>query len=307
MNNETYTPEEVAKLLKISKYTVYELVKRGELNSYRIGNKVRVEKEDLEAFIQGKKGATAHPVQPLSHPRTMLLRLAGSHDFLVEHLVQYLSKSSHTLSLQVSYIGSLEGIMMLHRGFTDMAAVHLLDPASGDYNVPFIERLFIHEPIRVIRLATRNQGFIVASGNPKRILEWNDLIRKDIQFINRQKGSGTRFLLDHHLSKHQISPQDITGYEKEEWNHFATASAIGRGAADVTLGIESAAVKMGLSFIPLAQERFDLIVRLTSENTEAWEAFYTLLVSEDFRESLHSSEMDGYDFSHLGEMVYEKN
>ncbi len=307
MNNETYTPEEVAKLLKISKYTVYELVKRGELNSYRIGNKVRVQKEDLEAFIQAKKGASSQPVQTSSNPGTMLLRLAGSHDFLVEHLVQYLSRASRAFSLQVSYIGSLEGMMMLHRGFTDMAAVHLLDPASGEYNIPFIERLFTHEPIRVLRLATRNQGLIVAGGNPKQILGWNDLTRKDVQFINRQKGSGTRFLLDYHLSKHQISPHDLTGYEKEEWNHFATASAINRGAADVALGIESAAVKMGLSFIPLAQERFDLIVRLTPENTEAWEAFYNVLLSEEFRTSLHSSELDGYDFSHLGEIVYEKN
>lgn len=307
MSDETFTPEEVAKLLKISKYTVYELVKRGELNSYRIGNKVRVQKEDLEAFIQGKKGAVVHPTQSSNSQGTLLLRLAGSHDFLVEHLVQYLSKASQRIALQVSYIGSLEGIMMLHRGFTDMTAVHLLDPASGEYNVPFIERLFIHEPIRVLRLATRNQGLIVAEGNPKKIRGWTDLVRKDVQFINRQKGSGTRFLLDHHLNKQQISPNDISGYEKEEWNHFATASAVSRGSADAALGIESAAVKMGLSFIPLAQERFDLIARLRPENTETWEAFYSLLVSEDFRKSLHSSELNGYDFSRLGEMVYKKN
>lgn len=311
MGGETYTPEEVAKLLKISKYTVYEMVKRGELRSYRIGNKVRVDKEDLQAFIESKKGpSNMEPTsdssmdcsRPGHHPH-MILRLAGSHDFLVEHLVQYLSANSRSVSLHASYIGSLEGLMMLHKGLTDMAAIHLLDPHSGDYNIPFIERIFIQEPIRVVHLAKRNQGFIVAKENPKKIEDWTDLIREDIRFRNRQKGSGTRFLLDHHLSKRGISPGSIVGYENEEWNHFGSASAVARGAADVALGIESAALKMGLTFIPLAEERYDLIVRLTPQNQEAWEAFYSILCSADFRQSLN--ELEGYDFSRLGEIILD--
>ncbi|WP_367750069.1 substrate-binding domain-containing protein [Ammoniphilus sp. 3BR4] len=309
MGDETYTPEEVAKLLKISKYTVYEMVKRGELRSYRIGNKVRVDQEDLQAFIEMKKGPSsveptsegAQP-RPINHP-SAILRLAGSHDFLVEHLVQYLSTNSPSLSLHASYIGSLEGLMMLHRGLTDVAAIHLLDPHTGDYNIPFIERIFIQEPIRVVHLAKRNQGFIVARENPKKIKDWTDLTRGDIRFVNRQKGSGTRFLLDHHLSKKGIATADVMGYENEEWNHFASASAVARGAADVTLGIESAAARMGLTFIPLAEERFDLIVRLTPQNQEVWELFYSILCSLDFRKSLH--EFEGYDFSRLGEIIIE--
>ncbi|RXT06609.1 helix-turn-helix domain-containing protein [Ammoniphilus sp. CFH 90114] len=312
MITETYTPEEIAKILKISKYTVYELVKRGELKAYKIGNKVRVEKEDLDIFIEQKKGPSVSSSPAISivttgrdEHVTRVLRLAGSHDFLVEHLVQYLSQHSPRLSLQASYIGSLEGLMLLHKGLTDVAAIHLLDPSSGEYNIPFIDRIFFQEKIQVLHLATRNQGLIVAKDNPKQLQDWTDLTRRDIRFINRQKGSGTRFLLDYHLSKLEINTRNISGYEKEEWNHLASASAVARDAADVTLGIESAAAKLGLSFIPLAQERFDLIVKLTPENESAWESFHTILRTTEFITSLQ--ELEGYDFSQLGEIIYEKN
>lgn len=305
---DAYTPEEVAKILKISKYTVYELVKRGELKSYRIGKRMRIEQEDLDLFIHSKKNNGQTSVSPeltLSGGDALgkVLTLSGSHDFLIEHIVQYLSKHPLGITLQANYMGSLEGLMMLHRGACDIAAVHLLDPSSGEYNIPFIEKIFIQEPIKVVRLASRIQGFIVSSGNPRNIKEWKDLTQPGIRFVNRQKGSGTRFLLDAHLQRRNISPDDIKGYEVEEWNHFSTAACVARGSADVALGIKAAAKKMGLSFIPLAEERFDLILRLTSDNIRALDKFYELICSSAFKESIH--DLEGYDFDQIGEILFD--
>lgn len=306
---DAYTPEEVAKILKISKYTVYELVKRGELKSYRIGKRMRIEPEDLEQFILLKKKNEQSSIAP-NHSffdgdgAGKVLTLSGSHDFLIEHMAQYFSRQYSGITLQANYMGSLEGLMMLHRGACDMAAIHLLDPLSGEYNIPFIEKIFIQEPIKVIRLASRVQGFIVSSGNPKDIGNWNDLTRSGVRFVNRQKGSGTRFLLDTHLQCRNVSPKDIKGYDKEEWNHYSTAACVARGSADVALGIKAAAQRMGLSFIPLAEERFDLIMKITSHNEGALERFYEGICSSVFKESIQ--ELEGYDFRSLGEVLYEK-
>lgn len=160
MNDETYTVEEVAKLFKISKHTVYELIKR-KAHAFKVGNKMRIDKIEVERFKKADS-STGMNEQALS------LLLAGSHDFLIEHLIKYVTKQADFLSIQPTYIGSLEGLMMLYRGNCDVAAIHLLDPSSGEYNLPFIKLFFVHEPLTVIRLASREQGFIVAQGIQKK-------------------------------------------------------------------------------------------------------------------------------------------
>ncbi|MBP1930088.1 substrate-binding domain-containing protein [Ammoniphilus resinae] len=302
MVEQAYTPDEVAKILKISKNTVYELIKRGELQAYRVSNKMRIDPQALERYKENMQTIGGDHQTSLGKS-TQILRLAGSHDFLLEHLVSFAGKAGAPFFIQPTYIGSLEGLMMLYRGATDIAAIHLLDPASGQYNLPFIERIFYHEPITVLHLATRTQGLIVPPGNPKGIHSWEDLTRKEVRFVNRQKGAGTRFLLDYHMGKLHLSPQDIQGYEVEEWNHFATAAHVARGTADVALGIEAAADKLGLSFTPLTIESFDLVLRSTPENQELLNAFQEFIGSQDFTESL--KDLKGYDCSHLGETLFK--
>jgi len=302
---KAYTPDEVAKIFQISKHTVYELIKRGELQAFKVGNKMRIEHEEIERYkesmIAPARKPAAQNVQP-AEPRQIHARLAGSHDFLVEHLVK---GTSATLGMQIqpTYIGSLEGLMMLYRNQADIAAMHLLDPASQEYNLPFINQLFVYETISVMRLASREQGFIVAKGNPKGISGFNDLARKDIRFINRQKGSGTRFLLDSKLLAGGISPADVNGYENEEWTHLSTASHISRGSADVAFGIRSAAGHLGLDFLPVAKEQFDLVFRWTDDNRDMLGKLIAFLQSEEFKNSL--SDLEGYDISELGTMIYE--
>jgi putative molybdopterin biosynthesis protein len=301
---KTYTPDEVAQIFQISKHTVYELIKRGELQAFKIGNKMRIEEQELERFKENTKAPakkamtdeTASPVLSFSP-----IRLTGSHDFLVEHLVKQ-ATAALNIQVQPTYIGSLEGLMMLYRGQSDIAAIHMLDPESKEYNLPFISRLFIYENISALRFASRDQGFIVAKGNPKGINDFHDLTNKDIRFVNRQKGSGTRFLLDSKLSEFGIDPKNIKGYGIEEWNHLATASYISRGLADVTFGIKSAASHLGLDFIPVASEHFDLVFRFTNENKDDLSRIIDYLQSADFKNSL--SDLDGYDIRDLGLAIY---
>ncbi|ETI66107.1 substrate-binding domain-containing protein [Neobacillus vireti] len=303
MEGKAYTPDEVAQIFQISKHTVYELIKRGELQAFKIGNKMRIEQAELERYKENTKAPVKKNVpEPLPINPASSIRLSGSHDFLVEHFTKQAARALN-LQIQPSYIGSLEGLMMLYRGQCDIAAIHLLDPTSQEYNLPFIHQLFVYESILVLRLAAREQGLIVAGGNPKKIQDFHDLTRKDVQFINRQKGAGTRFLLDSKLSSNGIEPRQINGYDTEEWNHLSAASYISRGMADVTFGIQSAASHLGLDFIPVAQENFDLVFRFTPENKQSLTELIEYLQSDNFRNSL--TDLEGYSIQELGKITYQ--
>ena len=305
MEEKAYTPDEVAQLFQISKHTVYELIKRGELQAFKIGNKMRIEHAELERFKNNTKApAKKNPTEPTGAPSNPgpSIRLSGSHDFLVEHFAKQ-AATNLNLQIQPSYIGSLEGLMMLYRGQCDVAAIHLLDPNSQEYNLPFIHQLFVYESILVLRLAARQQGFIVANSNPKNIQDFPDLTRSDVQFVNRQKGAGTRFLLDSKLSSYGIDPSKINGYGTEEWNHLSAASYISRGMADTAFGIQSAASHLGLDFIPVAKENFDLVFRFTAENKQSLTNLIQYLQSTSFKDSL--TNLEGYDISELGKITYQ--
>ncbi len=302
MTDSTYTPDEIAKMFKISKHTVYELIKRGELQAFKIGNKMRINPEEVERFKNNSQANQISNTNVVAQPSlSTTIRLTGSHDFLVEQLTKHVGKQTY-LQLQPTYIGSLEGLMMLYRGAADVAAVHLLDPNSKQYNIPFIKQLFVHEKISVIGLASREQGFIVAKGNPKGITTFGDLTRKDVSFVNRQKGSGTRFLLDAFLAQHEISPKEVKGYDNEEWNHLSTASHISRGSADVGFGIKSAADQLGLDFIPVTEEQFDLVFRWSPENEKELATLSELISSEEFKAQI--AKIPGYKLKGLGEIKY---
>lgn len=306
MNDQTYTPDEIAKMFKISKHTVYELIKRGDLNAFKVGNKMRINYDEVERFkssTQATPTKGSKSVVPQSSYST-IIRLAGSHDFLVEQLTKYISQNT-SIQVQPTFVGSLEGLMMVYRGLADVAAIHLLDPNSNDYNIPFIKQLFVHEKLSVIRLASREQGFIVAKGNPKKISSFGDLIRKDVTFVNRQKGSGTRFLLDAFLAQYEINPKDVKGYLHEEWNHLATASHISRGSADVGFGIKLAAEQLGLDFIAVTKEQFDLVFRWTNENETELNYLYELICSDQFKSTI--ANLPGYKIKELGTIIYTTN
>jgi len=164
------------------------------------------------------------------------------------------------ISLASTHVGSMGGLLAVKNGTAHMSGAHLFDPKTQDYNFPFLEKYLPDSQVTVINLVIRHQGFIVAKGNPKQISSVDDLTRDDIRFINRQRGAGTRILLDDQLYQTDISPEQIQGYDQEEYTHMAVAVNVLSGAADCGMGIFAAAKALNLDFIPMAKERYDLII-----------------------------------------------
>ena len=194
-------------------------------------------------------------------PPENTLRFSGSHDWVVSDLAHaYFGKLEKSTTLHLNYVGSLSGLMALAEGTADIAGCHLWDNETGEYNLPFVRRLLPGKETVVVTLAERRQGLIVRAGNPLQVRDLNDLTRKDIRFVNRQPGSGTRVWLDVMLSKLKISPSRVNGYERECQTHSEVAREIAEGTADTGIGLETAANSFGLDFIFLNKERYDLVM-----------------------------------------------
>lgn len=307
--NISYTPEEVAKILKISKYTVYELIKRGELTAYRIGRKVRVEAPDLEIYKQKAKGIEptfSKPIYRLEEklvPADQGLIICGQ-DVILDILTRHLEKQNPRVRYLRQYIGSINGLLELYRGTVNVVTAHLWDSDSDEYNAPYVRRILPGHNIVIINLVYRMEGFFVAKGNPKDIKTWEDLKKPGVRFINREKGSGARVLLDEKLRKYGIDRKLINGYEIEELSHLAVASCVARGKADVGLGIEKAATQVqAVEFIPLQKERYDLIILKEDQDKPDFQVLFSILLSDDYRNEIAG--MGGYDISRMGEIMAE--
>lgn len=305
----SYTPEEVAKILRISRFTVYEMIKRGDLTAYRIGRKVRIEAPDLEVYIRNSKNlspaAQAQATRPAeaSAPVQEGLIICGQ-DVILDILTRHLEKALPYIRFLRNYAGSIDGLMALYRGMANAATTHLWDSDSDTYNVPYVRRLLPGHRTLIINLAYRMEGFYVAKGNPKAITGWRDLTKHGVRFVNRERGSGARVLLDEQLRSLGIDSRDIVGYNQEETSHLAVASSVARGDADVGLGIEKAALQVReIDFIPLQKERYDLVIRKEDAAKPHFRALLTVLRSSAFRNEVAG--MGGYDLTHTGEILAE--
>ena len=225
--------------------------------------------------------------------------MVGSHDLTLDLLANLLGKFYPPIFLSSHSVGSLGGILALKSGICHMAGLHLLDPDTGEYNLPYIQNYLKGMEVNVINLVHREQGLIVQRKNLKGLTGLRDLLRKDILFINRQKGSGTRILLDHELRGLSIDLNQIKGYEKEEFTHMAVASLVASGRVDAGLGILSAAKAMNLYFIPVAKERYDLVIPSIHFGDEKIEKVIEVIRSRKFKEEV--LRMGGYDVSRTGE------
>ncbi|MGI6097071.1 MAG: molybdopterin biosynthesis protein [Dethiobacteria bacterium] len=255
------------------------------------------QKEGLEA---GEKVMVEllRPLEELEKTITCI----GSHDLALDLLNDLLRRRYPEYSLASAHVGSMGGIMALKRGEAHLAGMHLLDEKSGEYNIPYLERLLPGEEIILVNLLYREQGLIVKRGNPKNITKIEDLKRNDLEFINRQKGAGTRLLLDFELKRLNINPAEVNGYEREEYNHLAVAAAVAGGGADVGLGILAAARALDLDFVPLARERYDLAIPLRFWETDSCQKLMEIIKSAAFREKVES--LGGYDLSDSGKIIW---
>jgi len=223
----------------------------------------------------------------------------GSHDITLDILAQYLAREDRRLTS--ANVGSLAGIMALKRRETHLAGAHLLDPQTGEYNLPYLEKHLPGRALRVITLVARTQGLIVPRGNPRRIRALEDLAGGELRFVNRQPGAGTRLLLDYHLEKLGLDPGEIKGYGHEEYTHLTAAAAVASGRADCTLGIEAAARALELDFIPLDSERYDLIIPRQYLEGDLLTPLLALLDDPDFQRAVASR--PGYDISQMGKVI----
>lgn len=225
----------------------------------------------------------------------------GSHDLILDLLAQHLAAVGRRLVS--SNAGSQGGLLALGRGEAHLAGSHLFDPETREYNVPYLARYLPGVPVRVVALALREQGLIVPHHNPKQLLKLADLTRPDITFINRQRGAGTRVLLDFHLKALGINPTSIQGYNEEEYTHLSVAAAVASGRADCGLGIAAAAQALELDFVPLFQERYDLVVPVAHARSELLSPLFMILERQDFRNAV--MQLKGYDISVMGKIILE--
>jgi molybdopterin molybdotransferase/putative molybdopterin biosynthesis protein len=227
----------------------------------------------------------------------------GSHDLTLDLLSSELAKAHTGQSLSSSNVGSLGGLIALQRGEAHLAGSHLLDEESGEYNLSYVRRYLAGKSVMLVNLVFRDQGLIVPKGNPKGIHGLDDLFRDDVLFVNRQRGAGTRVLLDFQLRRMGTSPEQINGYAREEYTHLAVAAAVVGGTADTGLGILAAARALGLDFVPLLKERYDLVIPRDVYDSDLLTPLLAIIRGPDFRTQVES--LGGYDASQMGEVVAE--
>ncbi len=225
----------------------------------------------------------------------------GSHDLVLDVAASALRADDPLTTLASSNVGSLGGLVALRDGLCHVAGSHLLDPSTGEYTLPYVDRLLEPSDVAVVRLVHRDQGLIIPPGNPLGLSGVDDLVRDDVRYVNRQRGAGTRALLDHELSRRGLDTGRITGYHREEHTHLAVAAAVAAGSADAGLGILAAARAFGLDFVPVAQEPYDLVLRPSDVDSNLLRPLWTLLGREDFRKEVES--LGGYSCAETGRRI----
>jgi putative molybdopterin biosynthesis protein len=302
--------QDVADLLHVSKGTVYELIKREEISSFRVGRKVRFMRSDVDDYIENSKTvAKATPGFEVAAGRggyTTRDRERGfiicGQDLILDLLSNYMRLNG--VPALRAYIGSYESLVLLYQGKVSVATSHLWDGDANQYNVPFVRRLVPGVPASIIHLVCRMQGFYVARGNPKNINSWDDFRRPDITMVNREKGAGSRVLLDEHLRLLGIKRTAIRGYEMEVQSHLAVASAVSSGEADVAIGTQKIARQVeNIDFVAMQKERYEMVVLQEDLQTPEIQALLRIIRSEQVKREFDN--IGDYDTSEMGRLVAE--
>ena len=239
-------------------------------------------------------------LRPLAELEYTLIGI-GSHDLTLDLLTSHLRLHGRGGAVASAHVGSLAGLLALRKQEAHFAGVHLLDPATGEYNRTYLARLLPGQDVRLLNLVYRTQGLIVPKGNPRKLKELGDLAREGIRFVNRQGGSGTRVLLDYLLEKQGLDKEQINGYEWEEFTHLGVAVAVASGSADAGLGIQSAAVTLGLDFIPIGEERYDLAIPAAYLEDKRIQNMLAVIRSREFQEDVLA--LGGYDVRDTGKFI----
>jgi len=318
MDSELMTVREVAQLLRVKRNTVYEMLKRGDLPSARVGKQLRVRRGDVLGKLAGASGARAPESGHRNHAieygasgagaperiapaasRGMASLVLGGQDPALDLIAAHVSAGPGMPVVLRSHQGSYNALAALYAGRADIATCHLWDEKSQEYNLPYITRLLPGMPALVVRLFGRTAGFYTAPRNPLSLTGWADLARPGIRLINREKGSGIRVLIDEKLRALSVSPASIRGYDDERPNHAAVAVAVAGGEGDVGVGIQSAARQVpDVHFVPLQKEWYDMVIPLERAEEPAMREVLRFACSDEFRRELHR--IGTYDLTESG-------
>ena len=330
MLDDALTAEEVAEMLRVSKNSVYRLAQSGELASCRVGRKLRFTLRDVEAYtrpgMRSRKSAqtsgiasspshTAEASPSPSDARKEISEIPGA--FSLDNREPFVIAGNdlsgdiiaHALAaagLPVSraYVGSYTALVNLYAKQANAALVHLYDQRTNAYNVPSVQRIAPGMPVVVIRLLKRKQGFIVQAGNPKKLTTWGGLLREGVRLANRERGCGTRVLLDEKLLSLEARPEAIEGYDLECATGLEAATLVSKGCADVAIGIERLAKELpGLAFVALQAECLDLVVEKSRRTAPLVREIRKIAESKSFRDAIGA--IEGYEAANTGAIVYE--
>lgn len=316
-NEESLTAVEVAEMLKITKNTVYELVKRGELPGYKVGKKLRIDKEDVNNYIKTQKVMKSnknqlnimnndtlvdeqlHSIKKFENSKDIII---SGQDIILDVLAENIREKVSDVRILRSNVGSYASLYDLYNDKISISTSHLWDGDTNEYNTAFVRKMLPGIACLIINLAYRNVGFYVAKGNPHNITSWSDISKSNITMVNREKGSGIRILLDEKLRVYNINRELINGYEIERQSHFAVARSIARGEADVGIGNEKVAQLIeGIDFIKLQEERYDLVVKESDLKYPIYKLIINTIQSEEFKMEIKS--MGGYDLKDIGKIL----
>ena len=313
-SKESLNAIEVAEILNITKNTVYELVKRGELPGYKVGKKLRIDRSDVDNYIESQKiGYTNKAISKSKETvqlnleskidRSKDIIIAGQ-DQILDILSEYIKENIADVRVLRNQVGSYSNLYDLYNDRISLCSSHLWDGDKNEYNYEYVRRLLPGIPCVIINLAYRMQGFYVAKGNPHNISSWEDLINKKVSIINREKGSGTRILLDEKLRANNISSSNIKGYNIERNSHLSVASSIARGEGDVGIGIEKIALQVkGIDFIPMQEERYDIVIKKSDLASPIYKAIVDIIKSKEFKDEIDG--LSGYDIRDIGRIIAE--
>jgi excisionase family DNA binding protein len=304
MSEEMMSTREVAKYLGIHEKQVYALIKSKRIPSTRVTGKWVFPRKLIDEWIESNAKTGLEQARQKSRKIEGALLASGSNDPILDMLQTYLKKSYPEFYIFSANTGSTEGLKALNMGYTDIAWSHLFDPKSGDYNIPFLSTYLPNVKPVVVNLFHRNLGFVVAKKNPYHIQGFEDLTKKGVRFINRQKGAGTRVLLDHHLKRLKISPSQINGYEREVYTHFEVGLSILSKEGDVGIATMVVSQLLGLPFIPITRESFDMLMDQSTFFERGIQAFIEVLNSKGFRNRVEG--LGNYDFKQSGKILYSK-
>jgi putative molybdopterin biosynthesis protein len=304
MKIDALSAQDVADMLNVSKNTIYNLIKKGELKSYNVGRKVRFTENDVNAFIN-----RSHASLDAQQTASVLPDLQTNHGFIIcgqDIILDVLSSYMRSYGIPAlrAFIGSYDGLMLLYKNKVNVASSHLWDSGTDEYNIPYIKRLLPGTSAVVIQLTYRMQGLYVQKGNPKNIKGWEDFRRDDITMTNREYGAGSRVLLDENLKLLNIVGSSIKGYATEKQTHLDVASSVSGGKADVAVGIEKIARQVdNIDFIPMKKERYDLVVKKEHINSPEISTMMNIINSQAFKQEF--ANIGGYDTSGIGKIIAE--